>query len=180
MMYRNYLTAILCVLILAGCVATHRYELSKDDKGHLVRLDTRTGEVMMIEDGQLIPVQGETTPEFKPTPETTHVTLPNDGKTWPPLTTYWDNGKLHYDIQLYPLSKRLKLLYDGYYNNSSFSMTVNDEAGKQVAWTTVPAGRLKHTINKMRNMEKVSAEGVILMTRQEYDSLADWQLQWNP
>lgn len=191
-MYRNYLTAVLCALILAGCATTHRYQLSKDDKGRLVRLDTQTGQVMLIKGDQLTPVQGETTDEAKSNPQIPQVKLPNGGKAWPTttlpelgnanamLTSYWYNGKLHYVIELYPLSKRLKLVYSGYYSNPSFSLILNDKTGKRVAWTVVPTSRLKHTLNKTLKTEELSAEGVIVMTKQEYDSLSAWQLQWNP
>ena len=185
-------TAVLCALILAGCATTQRYQLSKDDKGRLVRLDTQTGEVMLIEGDKLTSAPGTTTAETKPKPQIPHLTLPSGGKAWPTLsipdlgdaraalTSYWYNGKLHYVIELYPLSKRLKLVYSGYYSNPSFSLILNDKTGKRVAWTAVPAGRLKHTFNKKLETEELSVEGVIMMTKREYDSLAAWQLQWNP
>ena len=40
--------------------------------------------------------------------------------------------------------------------------------------------RLKHGINKTRKKDELSAEGVIVMTKGEYESLANWRLQWNP
>lgn len=191
-MHRTYLTAGLCALILAGCAATHRYQLSKDDKGHLVRLDTQTGQVMLIEGDQVTPAQGETATEGQANPQIPQVKLPNGGKAWPTttipeldnanvaLTSYWYNGKLHYVIELYPLSKRLKLVYSGYYSHPSFSLILKDKAGRRVAWTAVPANRLKHTLNMIHKTEELSAEGVIVMTKQEYDSLAGWHLLWNP
>jgi len=192
MMYRNHLSAILCIVILAGCAASERYALSTDDQGRLVRLDTRTGEVMLIEDGQLTPEQDKAAPEAKPRPEPPKAASPKDGKAWPvltlpelgntraALTTHWFNGKLHFGIELYPFSKRLKLVNDGYYRNSSLSLAFNDNTGKRAASTIISAIRLKHTTNKIRKMKELSVEGVILMTRQKYDSLADWQLRWNP
>jgi len=191
-MYRNYLTVGLCVLILAGCAANQRYQLSKDDKGRLLRLDTQTGQVMQIDGDQLTPVQGDTASEIKTNAQVPELTLPNGGKAWPAatlpelgntsaaLTSYWYNGKLHYVIELYPLSKRLKLVYSGYYSNPSFSLILNDKAGKRVAWTAIPANRLKHTFNKILKTEELSAEGVIVMTKQEYDGIDAWLLQWNP
>ena len=191
----NYATAILCILTLAGCAAVNRYQLSKDDEGRLVRLDTRTGEVMLIEGDQLTPVKGaaatatHSDPQDEQIPQ---VMLPDGGKSWPTLslpelgntnaelTSYWYNGKLHYVLELHPMSKRLNLVYSGYYSNPSFSLTVSNTAGKHVAWTALPATRLKHTINKTRNEEQLSAEGVILMSKKDYDSLATWKLRWNP
>lgn len=184
--------AALCLLVLAGCATTDRYQLSKDDKGRLIRLDTQTGEVMLIEGEKLTPAPRATGSNSKVKPRIPLVTLPNGGKAWPPitlpdlgngnasLTSYWYNGKLHYVIELYPLSKRLRLLDRGYYRNASFSLILNDETGKRLAWTAIPTTRLQHTINKRRKMEQLSAEGVIVMKKQEYDRLADWQLQWNP
>ena len=191
----NYPTVILCVLTLTGCAATHRYQLSRDDAGRLVRLDTQTGEVALIEDDKVTPVKGtaETTVPASPQDEQIPpVKLPNGGKSWPTLTlselgntnaqltSYWYNGKLHYVLELYPFSKRLRLISSGYYSNPSFSLIVSNAAGKQVVWTAVPTNRLKHTISKTRNVEQLSAEGVIVMTKEDYDSLAGWQLQWNP
>jgi hypothetical protein len=194
-MNRNYATAILCILTLAGCAASNRYQLSKDDAGRIVKLDTQTGEVMLIQGDQVTPVKGTaaTTAQAGPQDEQIpQVTLPDGGKSWPTLTlpelgdtnaeltSYWYNGKLHYVLELHPLSKRLKLVYSGYYSNPSFSLIVNNAAGKQVVWTNLPTNRLKHTINKTHKVEQLSAEGVILMSKDEYDSLAKWELRWNP
>jgi hypothetical protein len=194
-MKRNYATAILCVLTLAGCAANHRYQLSKDDAGRLVRLDTRTGEVMLIQGDQITPVKGsaatadQTGPQDEQIPQ---VVLPDGGKKWPTLTlpeldntnaeltSYWYNGKLHYVLELHPLSKRLKLIYSGYYSNPSLSLIVKNAAGKRVVWTNLPTSRLKHTINKTRKVEQLSVEGVIRVSKDEYDSLANWELRWNP
>ncbi len=189
---RHYLITGLCILILAGCTATPRYQLSKDDKGRLVRLDTKTGQIMRINDDKLVSAQPKTTEQSKSERQIPLIKLPNGGKAWPPitvpdlgndnaaLTTYWYNGKMHYVIELYPMSKRLKLIYSGYYNNPSFSLTLSDKNDKQVAWTSVPGNRSKHTFSKRLNTEELSMEGVIVMGKQEYDSIAGWQLQWNP
>jgi hypothetical protein len=194
-MKRNYATAILLVLILAGCAAVNRYQLSKDDAGRLVRLDTRTGEVVLIQGDRLTPVKGsaattdQTGPQDEQIPQ---IVFPDGGKSWPTLTlpdlgntnaeltSYWHNGKLHYVLELHPLSKRLRLVYSGYYRNPSFSLIVSNAADKQLVWINLPTSRLKHTINKTRNMEQLSAEGVIQMSKDEYDSLAKWELRWNP
>ena len=194
-MKRNYATAILCIITLAGCAANHRYQLSKDDAGRLVRLDTQTGEVTLIEGDQLTPVKGsaatavQTAPQDEQIPQ---VVFPDGGKKWPTLTlpelgntqaeltSYWHNGELHYVLELHPLSKRLKLVYTGYYSNPSFSLIVNNAAGKRVVWTNLPTSHLKHTTNKTRNMEQLSVEGVIRISKDEYDNLAKWELRWNP
>ena len=191
----NYPAVALCVLTLAGCAATHRYQLSRDDAGRLVRLDTQTGEVALIEGDKVTQVKGTAEATVSAAPQGEQippVSLPNGGKSWPALTlldlgntnaaltSYWYNGKLHYVLELYPFSKRLKLVYGGYYRNASFTLMVNNKAGKQVVWTAVPSNRLKHTISQTRNVEQLSAEGVIVMTKEDYDSLAGWQLQWNP
>ena len=192
MKFRHYLTAGLCILILAGCAATPRYQLSKDDKGRLVRLDTRTGQIMLIDDDKLASAPVNAAERSKSDQQIPLVKLPNGGKTWPAitipdlgnanatLTTYWYNGKMHYVIELYPMSKRLKLVYSGYYNNPSFSLILSDTNDKQVAWTTVPGSRSKHTFSKRLKTEELSVEGVIVMGKREYDEIAGWQLQWNP
>ena len=195
-MINKYLAAILTVLILAGC-ATGRYQLSRDEAGRLVRLDTQTGEVMLVEGDKLTPVKaaemGTVTakPVFKEEKIST-IELPNDGKSWPTLTvpdlgnanavltSYWYNGKMRYVLELYPMSKRLKLVYARYYTNPSFSITMDDTTGKQIVWTTLSGNRMKRTYNKKLKVDELSAEGIVVMTKDEYDSLASWQLQWNP
>jgi hypothetical protein len=191
-MNRNHVTAILCILALAGCATSNRYELSKDNAGRLVRLDTRTGEVTLIEGEKLTPIKGATASGVHTNPEAPQVTLPEGGKAWPTLTvpqlgttsaeltSYWQDGKLHYVLELYPFLKRLKLVHNGYYNNSSFSLILSDTAGKQVARTDLPTERLARVTSSTRNVEELSAEGDIPMTKEDYDSLAGWQLLWNP
>jgi hypothetical protein len=198
MMNRKHAAAVLCTLALAACATGNRYQLSEDKEGRLVRLDTQTGEVTLIQGEKLTPpVQTEpTTPEARTSPQESspseEVLLPEGGKVWPTLsmpqlgdtsarlTSYWHNGKLHYVLELYPFSKRLKLVYSGYYGNASLSLAVNDADGKQVAWTNLPTSRLKRTLNKAMNVEELSAEGVMPMSMADYDSLAGWQLVWNP
>ena len=192
MKIRDYLTAGLCILILAACAAPQRYQLSKDDKGRLVRLDTQTGQIMLIDDDKLVSAQTTASEQSASERQIPLVKLPNGGKAWPPitmpdlgnanaaLTTYWYNGKMHYVIELYPMSKRLKLVYNGYYNNPSFSLVLNDNADKQVVWTSVAGNRSKHTFSKRLKTEELSMEGVIVISKREYDRIAGWQLQWNP
>ena len=194
-MNRSYTVAILCIIALTGCATGHRYQLSKDDTGRLVRLDTQTGEVMLVEGDKLTPIKGtgtNTAETGSQNEELPPVKLPDGGKSWPTitmpdlgnakaeLTSYWHNGKLHYVIELHPFSKRLKLLYSGYYTNPSLSLQLNNASGKQVAWTSLPTKQMKHTINKMRNVEELSGEGVITTSKEHYDSIAGWQLYWNP
>jgi hypothetical protein len=188
-MNRNYAAAILCVLALAGCAATNRYELSKDNAGRLVRLDTQTGEVMLIEGDRLTPITGASVAQAGA--QLPQVALPQGGKSWPTLampqlgstsaalTSHWRDGKLHYVLELYPLSKRLRLVQSGYYINSSFSMTLSDTAGKQMARVDLPASQLARVTGSSRNVEELSAEGDIPMTKEEYDTLAAWRLLWN-
>lgn len=188
-MNRNYLAAVLCVLALAGCAATNRYALSKDSAGRLVRLDTQTGEVTLIEGERLTPIQGAAAAVEQTGPQ---VVLPEGGKSWPTLalpqlgdtraalTSDWRDGKLHYVLELYPLTKRLNLAHSGYYSNASFSMTMSDTNGKQIARTDLPTGRLARVISNTRNMEELSAEGDIPMSKESYDGIAGWGLLWNP
>jgi hypothetical protein len=195
MMNRNYVVILWCALVLAGCAASHRYELSKDNAGRLVRLDTQTGEVTLIEGEKLTPIPAAAATEAQSRLQDSHtpqLTLPDGGKSWRTLslpelgdssarlTSYWRNGELHYVLELYPLKKRLRLVYNGYYTNASFSMMVSDTAGKQVARADLPTSHLKRTINKTQSEEELSAEGVIPMSKEDYDSLASWQLLWNP
>ena len=190
----HHLAATLFILALAGCAAG-RYELIRNEAGHIVRLDTQTGEVMLVEGDKLTPIKEEAgTPaktDFK-TEEIPVVEHANGGKSWPTVTipelgnasadlaSYWYNGKMHYVLELYPLSKRLKLVYGGYYTNPTFSLTMHTAAGKQAVWTALSGNRMKHTINKKRKIDELSGEGVVVMTKDEYDSLADWQLRWSP
>ena len=194
-MNRNAAAATLCVLILAGCAAGNRYELSKDNAGRVIRLDTQTGEVMLVEGNQLTTLKETTEANVKTNvkdEEIPQVEIPDGGKSWPTLTihelgntnaeltSYWYNGKLHYVLELYPFSKWLNLVYAGYFPNPSFTLVLNDATDKQVAWTNLSANRLQRKINKTRNAGELSAEGVITMTNEDYDRLAAWQLQWNP
>lgn len=194
-MNRRCIAATLCILALAGCVENNRYQLSKDNAGRLVRLDTRTGEVTLIDAEKLpsIPEAAAGKDEnSREDSEIAQTTLPEGGKPWPVLampelgdtnaglTSYWDDGKLHYVLELYPFSKRLRLVSSGYYINPSFTLLVSNAAGDQVASTVLATKHLKHTINKIRNLEELSAEGVIPMSKEDYDSLASWQLKWNP
>lgn len=195
-MNNKHLTTILIVLILAGC-ATSRYQLSRDAEGRIIRLDTQTGEVMLVEGDKLTPVKapemglGTAKHVFKEE-EISTVELPDGGKSWPTLTvpdlgnanaeltSYWHNGKMRYVLELYPMSKRLKLIYARYYTNPTFTLTMNDTAGKQVMWNALPGNQMKRTYNKSLKVKELSSEGVVVMTKGEYDSLASWQLQWNP
>jgi hypothetical protein len=194
-MNRNYLVILWCALVLAGCAASHRYELSKDNAGRLVRLDTQTGEVTLIEGEKLTPIPSAAATEAQTRLQDSQIPqlmLPEGSKSWPTLslpqlgdtnaalTSYWRNGELHYLLELSPLKKRLMLVYNGYYNNASFSMMVSDTAGKQVARADLPTSHLKRTTNKTHNVEELSAEGVIPMSKEDYDSLASWQLLWSP
>ena len=189
------LAAAVCILTLAGCAAGDRYQLSTDEAGRLVRLDTQTGEVMLVEGDKLTPFKesgGATAETDSPAAEIPQIELPDGGKSWPTLTipelgnasaeltSYWYNGKMRYVLELYPLSKRLKLVYGGYYTNPTFSLTMKNAAGKQVVWTALSGNRLKHTVNKKHKVEELSGEGVVVMTKGEYDSLADWHLRWSP
>jgi len=192
-MNRRYLFVLLG-LLLAGC-ATNRYEMTRDDAGRLIRLDKQTGEVMLVEGDKLTPLAGsaaasaQTGAEDKEIPQ---VDIPDGGKSWPTLTvpelgdasaeltSYWYNGKMRYVIELYPLSKRLKLVFSGYYTNPTFTLSMNNVEGKQVVWTALAGSRLKHTINKKHNTEELSAEGIVAMSKAEYESLANWQLRWSP
>jgi hypothetical protein len=191
----NHLGAALCILILAGCATGNRYQLSRDEAGRLIRLDTQTGEVMLVEGDKLTPFKetGITAAKTESKDEEIpQVELPDGGKSWPTLTipelgnasaeltSYWYNGKMRYVLELYPLSKRLKLVYGGYYTNPTFSLAMKNAAGKQVVWTALSGNRLKHTINKKRKVEELSGEGVVVMTKGEYDSLANWHLRWSP
>ena len=188
-----FLAAVVCVLCLVGCAAG-RYELSRDEAGRLLRLDTLTGEVMLVEGDKLTPVKKCSTAAAEPTSkdeELPQVDLPAGGKSWPTLTmpklgntkaeltSYWYNGKMHFVIELYPLSKRLKLVYSGYYPNSSFSLLASDTTGKQILSTLIPANHLKHTLNKEQNVEQISAEGILSIPKEDYDSLTKWELRWN-
>ena len=151
--------------------------------------------LMLVEGDKLTPIKGtgtNTAETGSQNEELPPVKLPDGGKSWPTitmpdlgnakaeLTSYWHNGKLHYVIELHPFSKRLKLLYSGYYTNPSLSLQLNNASGKQVAWTSLPTKQMKHTINKMRNVEELSGEGVITTSKEHYDSIAGWQLYWNP
>ena len=193
-MNRYYPAALLCVLILAGC-ATGRYELTRDEAGRLMRLDTQTGEVALVEGDKLTPLKGtemDATKADAKGEEIPLVELPDNGISWPTLTipelgnasaeltSYWYNGKMRYILELYPLSKRLKLVYGGYYTNPTFSLAMKNAAGKQVVWTALSGHRLKHTMNKKRKVEELSGEGVVVITKDDYESLANWQLHWSP
>ena len=193
-MHRRYLVIPLAMLILAGCAAG-RYQLARDDAGRLIRLDSQTGETMLVEGDKLMPLEETQEPAEKKDAKETEipeVELPNGGKTWSTLTipelgnakadltSYWYNGKMRYVLELYPLSKRLNLVYGGYYNNPTFYISMKNAAGKQVVWTALSGNRLKHTVNKKRKIDELSGEGVVVMSKDEYESLANWQLQWKP
>lgn len=191
-MKRNTSATVLCAIVLAGCASTNRYELSKDSTGRLVRLDTQTGELMLIEGDRLTPIMGTATVPTQTGSKIPQVTLPDAGNSWPELTvpalgnaraaltSAWHDGKLHYVLELYPLSKRLKLVHSEYYSRSTFSLILSDTAGKQTARTDVPTSRLTRVISTTRNAEELSAEGDIAISKEDYDRLADWQLLWNP
>ena len=151
---------------------------------------------MLVEGDKLTPVKdtgmGLTAkPVFKEE-EISTVELPDGGKSWPTLTvpdlgnanaeltSYWYNGKMRYVLELHPMSKRLKLIYARYYTNPSLSITMDDSTGKQVVWTALSGNRMKRTYNKKLKVDELSAEGVVVMTKGEYESLASWQLRWNP
>ena len=193
-MNRRYVTALLALFVLAGCAAG-RYQLTRDEAGRLIRLDTQTGETMVVEGDKLTALKETKAAEEKKNAEDKEipvVELPNGGKHWPTLTvpelgnasadltSYWYNGKMHYVLELYPISKRLKLVYGGYYTNPTFSLAMKDAAGKQVVWTALSGNRMKHAMNKKRKEEELSGEGVVVMTKGEYESLASWELRWNP
>lgn len=182
--------AVLIVLLLAGCAGTGRYELSKDEGGRLVRLDTVTGEIMLVDGERLVAVKGSEAATAKTLPPAAN--LPAAGKSWPTrvlvemgdasaeLTTSWVNGKMHYSLELYPLTKRLKLVHSGYSNGSYFTIEIHDGGGKQLAQTDLPTKSLTKRVSSERNQVELFAEGDISMTKTNYDNIGDWRVFWNP
>ena len=169
--------------------------MTRDEAGRLIRLDTQTGEVALVEGDKLTSLKGtemDATKADAKGEEIPLVELPDNGISWPTLTiselgnanaeltSYWYNGKMRYVLELYPLSKRLKLVYGGYYTNPTFSLAMKNATGKQVVWTALSGNRMKHTINKKRKVEELSGEGVVVITKSDYESLANWQLHWSP
>lgn len=186
----RHLTMMLTFLALASCATPDRYELSKDQEGRLVRLDKQTGEVVLIDTGKLNPVTFAPAADAPTGSELPFVQAPEDSKTWPvltltelgnasaELTTYWQEDRLHYILQLYPISKRLKLAQSDYYSGSSFSLRLSDAADNQVAGIELPAKQLARTLNASRHDEQLSIQGDMAMSSEDYAGLANWQLTW--
>src|SRR5262245_2789159 len=79
----SVLFVTLLAFSLAGCDQLGgRYELSKDSKGRTIRLDKRTGEMVIVDGDKIVSLKEASEVDRKEKEETTKV---GEFKYWPPL-----------------------------------------------------------------------------------------------
>src|SRR3989442_12726981 len=99
--YRSPVLVVLSVAAAVGC-SGDRYDLHETKDGSLYRLDRKSGEVMTLQEGWLVPVQQvESDPALaaaKAWPKLTVRPTTDDSSLTVTLTTSWREGRVYYQF----------------------------------------------------------------------------------
>lgn len=188
---RHPIGAILVVvfsLALASC-GGDQYELTQDKRGRTIRLDKRTGEVAVVAGDRLNVLK---TPEQVEADEAVvreQAKALGSPKTWPPkdfkqigvtnatLKTVWKDGRLRYQLQLFPAPKN----YENYDKNKStlFStLKFYDGSGFEVISVDLNRSDLVGIVDEKGDWVGLYANTSTSCSQSDYQALARWHLFW--
>lgn len=188
------LDSALCVVIVFLISITfvsckrNRYELVKDDRGRVVRLDKETGEIVIVQNEKMVPVK---TPEQQET-ETAAARAREEalsapkqwsdqefkqiGITKASLTTRWVDGTLWYKFEMQPIPKGINENYLP--SQAPFTLTFNDKSGFELIKINLYQFSFSTYVDEDRKPIALAANSSVLCTRGVYEELAGWGLTW--
>lgn len=186
--YRKAYAPIL-LLFLANCGDTDRYQIEQDKNGRTIRLDKRTGEVVIISGDKLIhpaspdqeaaenlALSTEKDWSSRDFPQLQNVTVK--------LSTSWADGWMYYKIGVTPAAPILKARGTDRMTRvltSDWSITVmfNDGAGFKLLDVPILLRALTTIIDDKGIPTDLSANDKVLCSAETYKRLQSWSLGWN-
>ena len=181
-----YLAAGLALLIACG---GDRYELKQDKFGRTVRLDKRTGEVVILEGDTLRKVRSEEELAADQKEAEVRAAALSKPKLWPPtdfpqigvtsaeLTTSWRDGRLLYRLNLSPVPKGYAT-FRSRLGMSPFTLIFHDQNAFQILEEPIPPGSTTTIVDDNDKPLSLSINGEVQCDQVKYGDLKFWTLTW--
>jgi hypothetical protein len=180
-------TGIVMFSILLSSCGGDRFELKEDKHGRTVRLDKRTGEVVLIEDDQMIaiktPAQLEKERELERKKYESHskpisrdtLNIPQAQIDSAFLTTKWVENELIYRLTIMPIPEQYTQ-----YNGISDPYIINfiDSTGFEITQRNVSKSDFHRLTDSTGVASAIQTEGKIECSAREYMSIFKWSLSW--
>lgn len=176
---------VLSTLGFASC-ENNRYELQKDDSGRIIRLDKKTGDVVVIEGDKTVKVKSQKEQEAEERTTKAILTDLAKPKEWPSqeipelgvfstvMITSWREGLLYYQLSMSPVPEK----FETSRSRSSFVVSFMDSSGFQIAMEDIDRAKVSKAVWD-------SDKGILLMVNssipcsaQIYKNISSWNLSW--
>jgi len=175
--------AISLILLLLLSCGTDRYQLLERKDGTLVRLDRRSGQIVLLDNGSMTVV-----PE--PTSASDDAVL-GVRKRWPDekipigdstltasLQTLWRGGNVFYRLTVNPGKRLQSVLRRSSNYGQHFILHLEDLNNFQMLGITVPVSDMNQTVNAKGEVEAYEGNGSVQATREIYASVSGVRIGW--
>lgn len=180
---------LLLVTSLLGC-GQERYKITEGKDGKAYRLDKKTGEMVLIEDNKIIPLE---TVESKRAKRTHEKILENPiewGEVQIPghnlkvkLKTSWRESKLYYEFTVFPYSS-LERIYnkkesDPYYGvDYGFTIGLVDKNSFVIIKIPISLWIMDKFVNESGEISGLLINSNIGLSKDEYEAMATYSPGW--
>lgn len=173
--------AVALLLFVALSCQRDRYEIKEDKLGRTIRLDKKTGEIMILDGNKLVKVKKEdelrvvlkqnlAEPKYWPA---THI--PQIGVERATLVTILRSGHLQYVLHISPVPKEW---YNPELPLHRFTLIFYDKYNFRLLVEKLYAYEFGPLVDDQSKQVGLYAEGKITCSRETYESLATWNFAW--
>lgn len=166
-----------------------RYEIKEDKYGRTLRLDKKTGELVVIDGSRMTEVKTEeklAEEKHQHEVQAAPLRLPKEwaaidispiGVNSAKLTTVWKSDLIQYRLIIEPVPSAL-VIEKSNWPLSPFTLILLDQNQFKVVETEVYSSSITSLISDNGKPSGLSIEGTINCSREQYESLYSWSLAW--
>jgi hypothetical protein len=178
--YRSSLVVGLAVAAAAAC-SSDRYDLHETKDGSLYRFDRKNGDVMALQEGSLVPVQQVVSdPALSAAKLWPKLTIPmtGDSALTVTLSTSWREGRVYYQFEVRPARILQRILERSTSLFKSFTAKLQDADGFELLQIELPTSGLIRIVDQKDQPAAYSGKGSARCSRDLYQSIATWSINW--
>lgn len=171
-------------LLVSTSCQNDRYQLLERKDGVVVRLDKRTGQIMLV-NGTIMNAVAEETP-------TSHDSILGRTKNWPDqsvpvqgdsalklsLRTLWRDGRVFYQFTVSPARRLERVLRRSSRFGASFTINLEDAGGFCMLEIEVPVNEMSRIVDNKGDPISFEANSSIAGARDVYASTTRTRISW--
>lgn len=177
------MSAVVFSLLLVGCDQKPKWELVTTKDGLVYRINNEAGDVALVAGAQITKVEEFTSTKLDATKKS-YVrdwpvqTVKSIGDVSLRLKTTWRDGKLHYILNVAPISSQVQKAKETAYSDARFTMDFYDRDGFELLTVPVKIQEMSQVVDDAGKPQSLSATGSMPCSVETYEALAVSGIGW--